>query len=266
MTNVVSAQPARVPLGSVTISPADLQRIQQGAISFDVFIRREWFRFLDQVAVNNGTVTNEEGDLIADQLVVGNSGADVKTLPAGANGYVATMVGGIAAWAPAGGGGSLTITELDGVPSVAATSLVLPNGTLSVLGTVATYTPAASASTFPKGAAWDGGGTLSAVIAGSTNVIFPPRAQAAGTILGAYAIASGVGSCTVEVWKSAAGTVPTAANKISASAPITLASAQSSVDTTLTGWTTAVALGDQFAFKLLTCAALTWAEVYVLIG
>lgn len=165
-----------------------------------------------------------------------------------------------------GGGGSLTITELDGVPSVAATSLVLPNGTLSVLGTVATYTPAASASTFPKGAAWDGGGTLSAVIAGSTNVIFPPRAQAAGTILGAYAIASGVGSCTVEVWKSAAGTVPTAANKISGSAPIALAAAQSSVDTTLTGWTTAVALGDQFAFKLLTCAALTWAEVYVLIG
>jgi hypothetical protein len=48
-------------------------------------------------------------------------------------------------WAvPAGGGGgSLTIEELDGTPSVAAaTKLILPNGTVSVTGTEATYTPA----------------------------------------------------------------------------------------------------------------------------
>jgi hypothetical protein len=47
-------------------------------------------------------------------------------------------------WAvPAGGGGgSLTIEELDGTPSVAAaTKLILPNGTVSVSGTEATYTP-----------------------------------------------------------------------------------------------------------------------------
>jgi hypothetical protein len=48
-------------------------------------------------------------------------------------------------WAvPAGGGGSsLTIEEVDGTPSVAsATKLILPNGTVSVSGTEATYTPA----------------------------------------------------------------------------------------------------------------------------
>jgi hypothetical protein len=47
-------------------------------------------------------------------------------------------------WAvPAGGGGgSLTIEEVDGTPSVAAaTKLILPNGTVSVTGTEATYTP-----------------------------------------------------------------------------------------------------------------------------
>jgi hypothetical protein len=48
-------------------------------------------------------------------------------------------------WAvPAGGGGgSLTIEEADGTPSVAAaTKLILPNGTVSVSGTEATYVPA----------------------------------------------------------------------------------------------------------------------------
>jgi hypothetical protein len=47
-------------------------------------------------------------------------------------------------WAvPTGSGGSLTIEEADGTPSVAAaTKLVLPDGTVSVSGTEATYTPA----------------------------------------------------------------------------------------------------------------------------
>jgi hypothetical protein len=49
-----------------------------------------------------------------------------------------------------GGGGSGTLTtieELDGSPtSSAVTKLVLPNGTLGIVGTVATYTPTASGS------------------------------------------------------------------------------------------------------------------------
>jgi hypothetical protein len=40
---------------------------------------------------------------------------------------------------------TITIEEVDGSPTVEATKLVLPNGTLGVVGTVATYTPDASA-------------------------------------------------------------------------------------------------------------------------
>jgi hypothetical protein len=46
-----------------------------------------------------------------------------------------------------GSGTSLTIEEVDGSPTVAATKLVLPNGTLGVVGTVATYTPSAGGGT-----------------------------------------------------------------------------------------------------------------------
>jgi hypothetical protein len=42
---------------------------------------------------------------------------------------------------PGTGGGTLTVEEVDGTPSVAATKLILPNGTVSVTGTEATYTP-----------------------------------------------------------------------------------------------------------------------------
>jgi hypothetical protein len=41
-------------------------------------------------------------------------------------------------------GGSLTIEEVDGSPSSAVTKLVLPNGTLTIVAGVATYTPAAA--------------------------------------------------------------------------------------------------------------------------
>jgi hypothetical protein len=45
-----------------------------------------------------------------------------------------------------GSGTSLTIEEVDASPSVAATKLVFPNGTLGVVGTVATYTPTGGSS------------------------------------------------------------------------------------------------------------------------
>jgi hypothetical protein len=45
-----------------------------------------------------------------------------------------------------GGGSALTIEEVDGTPSVAATKLILPNGTVSVSGTEATYTPSGGGS------------------------------------------------------------------------------------------------------------------------
>jgi hypothetical protein len=57
-------------------------------------------------------------------------------------GYYENSGGTVVELGGAGGGGtSLTIEEVDASPSVAATKLVLPNGTLGVVGTVATYTP-----------------------------------------------------------------------------------------------------------------------------
>lgn len=54
-------------------------------------------------------------------------------------------------WAsPPGGGSGLTVEEVDGSPTVVATKLVLPNGTLGVVGTVATYTPSGGSGSVPE--------------------------------------------------------------------------------------------------------------------
>lgn len=60
------------------------------------------------------------------------------------DGDVLTWDSGASEWAPAaptGGGGSLTVEEVDGSPSVAATKLVFPNGTLGNVSGTVTYTP-----------------------------------------------------------------------------------------------------------------------------
>ena len=73
-----------------------------------------------------------------------------------------------------GGGGSLTIEEVDGTPSVSgATKLILPNGTVSVSGTEATYTPAGGGGGAPDDATYiteTSNGTLSAEVLLSTVV------------------------------------------------------------------------------------------------
>lgn len=123
-----------------------------------------------------------------------------------------------------------------------------------------------AAGAYPKGAAWDASPAGLVVPAGAS-VQFPAPCQASGTILAAYAIGQTVaGSATVEVWKSAAG-VPSVANKISGSNPITLAAATSSIDATLATWTsTAVTAGDRFGFKVLTSSLFSFLGVYLIIG
>lgn len=123
-------------------------------------------------------------------------------------------------------------------------------------------------STYIKGAAWDGGGPTAIILPVGANTVYTV-APVSGTIQSAIALGDGgtlgSGSMTCEVWKSAAG-LPTVANKISASAPITLSLANSSLDTTLTGWSKTVTAGDRLAFKLLTSTILTWIGVYLTIG
>jgi hypothetical protein len=83
-----------------------------------------------------------------------------------------------------GGGGSLTIEEVDGTPSVAsATKLILPSGTVSVTGTEATYTPAG------------GGGGMSNPMTGAGDTIIGSAAATTNVALqsgGVTATASSV--------------------------------------------------------------------------
>lgn len=58
------------------------------------------------------------------------------------------------------------------------------------------------------------------------------------------------GSISVDIWKLN-GAIPTIANKISASAPPSLSSAQYATNSTLTGWTTTVAAGDVFGINVV---------------
>jgi len=137
---------------------------------------------------------------------------------------------------------------------------------MSTAAALASIPPPSSSSTpggggtYSKGAAWSGGGL--AIVASSADVVYA-EAPADGTIVSATVLGGGgPGSCAIEVWKSTyPGALPTSANKISASAPPTITAASKSKDTTLAGWTTAVAAGDIVGFKLLSASALTWVSV-----
>lgn len=71
----------------------------------------------------------------------------------------------------------------------------------------------------------------------------------AGTIVGARILANAAGNLVFDVKKSDYATFPTQSS-IVASAPPTLTGAQKSEDTTLTGWTTAIAAGDVLGFEI----------------
>ena len=83
-----------------------------------------------------------------------------------------------------------------------------------------------------------------------------PTANFTCTINKAQISADQSGSITVDIWK-AAGAIPTSGNKISASAPVTLSSAQLNQNSSLAGWTTSVAVGDVFGFSVATASTVT---------
>jgi hypothetical protein len=98
----------------------------------------------------------------------------------------------------------------------------------------------------------DGGGA--AITTGDKQIY--PTAAFACTINRIDISADQSGSITVDVWK-AAGAIPTSGNKISASAPLTLSSAQLAQNGSLTGWTTSVSSGDVFGFSVATVSTVT---------
>ncbi len=85
----------------------------------------------------------------------------------------------------------------------------------------------------------------SPIVTGTGSVGIPGLANFACTINKAQIVGNAPGSITVDVWK-AAGAVPSSGGKISASAPVTLSSAQLNQNSSLTGWTATVTAGDVF--------------------
>lgn len=87
------------------------------------------------------------------------------------------------------------------------------------------------------------------------------RAPYAGTIVKVTILADVSGSAVVDVWRDTyANYPPTVLDTITASAKPTLSSAIKNEDSTLTGWSTSVTLGDVFGFNLdsvTTCTRIT---------
>jgi hypothetical protein len=79
------------------------------------------------------------------------------------------------------------------------------------------------------------------------------------TITAAVMQATSAGSAVVDVWAAplVVNTPPTISNSIVASAPPTLVTAQSSIDTTLTGWSVSLTAGTALRFNLNSASTLT---------
>lgn len=93
--------------------------------------------------------------------------------------------------------------------------------------------------------------------------IYLPPALFSGTIT-SWRITVDAGTATVDVWKVAVGAFPAVANTITASATPAVSSGTTATSSTLTGWTTAVAVGDMVAINLraISGASVVNIEVY----
>lgn len=83
--------------------------------------------------------------------------------------------------------------------------------------------------------------------------------EGACTILKAVLQANGPGDLIIDVWATTfvTNSPPSAINSITADAPPTLSSSQSSIDTVLDGWTTQVAAGTAFRFNIEAITDIT---------
>jgi hypothetical protein len=99
----------------------------------------------------------------------------------------------------------------------------------------------------------DGGGSaITTGIKGDLQIPF------ACTINSATLLADQSGSIVIDVWKDTyANYPPTDSDSITASAPPTISSATKSTDSTLTGWTTSITLGDTLRFNVDSITTIT---------
>lgn len=99
----------------------------------------------------------------------------------------------------------------------------------------------------------DGGGSeIADGIAGDVEIPF------ACTINAVTMLADQSGSIVVDIWKDTyANYPPTDADSITAAAVPTISAAVKSQDTTLTGWTTAIAAGNTLRYNVDSCSTIT---------
>lgn len=136
------------------------------------------------------------------------------------------------------------------------TALVINGG----LGSTAIKisSPGAPADQDSIGISLDGGG--SAITTGVKGYVVAPYAC---TITGWYLVSDVSGSIVIDVWKTASPTIPTVSNTITGTEKPTLSSAQFNSDTTLTTWTTSVAVGDIIAYNVDSASTLTKATLTI---
>ena len=160
-----------------------------------------------------------------------------------------------------GGGDEISIAGLLGEPAELTTHKGLPNvhhtKTTDASELTAGELPTARLSTNIKTLSLtfiiDGGGSVI-----TTNQKGHLEIPFACTIKRVTMMADVSGSIVVDIWKDTyAAFPPTNADSITAAAPPTISAAQKSQDSTLTGWTTAIAAGDILAFNVDSCATIT---------
>lgn len=98
----------------------------------------------------------------------------------------------------------------------------------------------------------DGGG--SAITTGVKGYLV---AGFSGVIVGWDIVANASGSIVIDVWKSAANTIPTVANTIAGTEKPTLSSAQINNDLTLTTWSTVLTKGEVIGFNVDSASTVT---------
>lgn len=182
------------------------------------------------------------------------------------NGTAASFSGTVSCAAPASGGHAANKTYVDTVDAAIISILTAPtyvtisndpylaNERALTAGVGLTLTDAGAGGSVTltakavqtAGAAFGDAVNTASVAAGTTCYV---RVPYAGAIAEWHIVASGSCSATIDIWK-AAGALPTVANTITASAKPALSSQATASSSTLTGWTTSVAVGDVLAFHL----------------
>lgn len=150
------------------------------------------------------------------------------------------------------------VTPNLGTPSAAtltnATGLPVSSGITGLGSGVATMLASATGAVLPITAVFNGGG--SAIPANSKGDLYMTFAC---TITAVTLLADQSGAIVIDIWKDTlANYPPTVADTITASAkPTIAASGTNSQDTTLTGWTTAIAAGTTLRFNVDSCTSIT---------